>query len=250
MIKIRRTPTPPASLAHEKTIKSGSYSCDDVKVQLHSDFHGKCYICEFLLLDRNVEHLLPHHNAQFPDPEKDNYELQVKHWERKFDWFNLFPSCVHCNSLKGIKEHIIDCCNIDPERAVRQKLVGAEVLITANDPEDKSAKETAALIKECFATTGPRHLDADARKALLQISVSVVDNELKRYKDMKQDKKDLTMQYELLRQLVQDNKVFAGFVRTEVRDYLDCCPELAPLVAFHDQEDSIATKHDRTEVSV
>ena len=45
MIKVRRTPTAPASLAIEKTKASGSYRKKDVVDQLISDFNGKCYLC-------------------------------------------------------------------------------------------------------------------------------------------------------------------------------------------------------------
>ena len=31
----------------------------------------------------------------------------------KYDWNNLFYSCSRCNSIKGIKEKILDCTNID-----------------------------------------------------------------------------------------------------------------------------------------
>ena len=80
MVKIDRTPTPPPSLAVEKTKTNGSYKKDDVVEQLASDFRGKCYLCEMDELQSiEVEHLRPHHNGRGRD--------------RMFDWNNLFYSC-------------------------------------------------------------------------------------------------------------------------------------------------------------
>ncbi len=88
MVKIDRTPTPPPSLAVEKTKANGSYKKDDVAEQLASDFRGKCYLCEMDELQSiEVEHLRPHHNGRDRD--------------RMFDWNNLFYSCSHCNSVKN-----------------------------------------------------------------------------------------------------------------------------------------------------
>lgn len=256
MIRIKRTQPPPTSLAHQKTLKSGKYNCDDVKNQLHHDFHGKCYICESLLLDREVEHLLPHHDAKFPEREnfadEEEYNIAVIYWNRKFEWRNLFPACRHCNGLKGKQErNIIDCCKSNPERVIRQKMNAARVFVTPNNPDDPYENETAALIQDCFMTTGSQHLDADARKRRLKIAISVINRELEKYQDMKANGDDVAIQLEFLRQLVQADQEYAGFVRTEVRDCLDACPELSPLVAFDSEKAEIEKEnHIRTEVSV
>lgn len=60
MIKIERSPNPPASLAREaqKSNGSGCYNGPDVMQALNKDFFGKCYICELKpLQDPVVEHL-------------------------------------------------------------------------------------------------------------------------------------------------------------------------------------------------
>ena len=49
MVKIERTPIPPASLAVEKQKACGSYTKPDVTEQLSQDFHNKCYLCEISL---------------------------------------------------------------------------------------------------------------------------------------------------------------------------------------------------------
>ena len=79
MVKIERTPTPPASLAIECKKVHGSYASEDVISQLKKDFHSKCYLCELKdLTDIEVEHLLPHYNRKIK--------------ERVFDW-------LHCQYL-------------------------------------------------------------------------------------------------------------------------------------------------------
>ena len=46
MIKIKRSPVPPPSLAVEKQKVNGIYNKPDVIKQLKEDSHDKCYICE------------------------------------------------------------------------------------------------------------------------------------------------------------------------------------------------------------
>lgn len=65
MVKIDRSPIPPASLAVEAQKAYGSYSEEDVVIQLRLDSHDKCYLCELKnLSDPEVEHLKPHNNRK------------------------------------------------------------------------------------------------------------------------------------------------------------------------------------------
>lgn len=48
MVKIERTPTPPASLAIECKKVHGSYASEDVISQLKKDFHSKCYLLSLI----------------------------------------------------------------------------------------------------------------------------------------------------------------------------------------------------------
>lgn len=145
MVKIERTPTPPASLAIEKEKeatgqkKDGDYGKDDVIVQLDADFHGKCYLCEQNELQAiHVEHLRPHHGGRDID--------------LKFDWNNLFFSCSHCNSVKNQKQYesnILDCCVTEPETLIHQALNADHVEVTALD-QTVVAQNTASLVYDCF----------------------------------------------------------------------------------------------------
>ena len=60
MIRVERSPIPPASLAVEVNKINGSYRQPDVIKQLADDFHEKCYICERKRFSPNIEHLNPH----------------------------------------------------------------------------------------------------------------------------------------------------------------------------------------------
>lgn len=148
MVKIERSQPAPESLEVEKTKVGGSYEKPDVVERLAKDFHGKCYICEIdKLQDPQVEHLRPHFNGKYID--------------LKFDWNNLFWSCAHCNGMKNQRKydnHIIDCCNSDPEKRVYFRLHDGNTDVQAIDALDIDACMTAELVTEVFnkANTGMR----------------------------------------------------------------------------------------------
>ena len=96
MINLTKSQPPPASLAHQKQLLSGTYRQQDVYDRLRNDFHEKCYLCESKLMSINIEHFQSH---------KGDRDLE-------FDWDNLFLSCVHCNSSKGVRyDNILNCTN-------------------------------------------------------------------------------------------------------------------------------------------
>ena len=142
MVKIERTPTPPASLAIESQKAHGIYNSEDVIFQLKQDFHSKCYLCELKdLTDIQVEHLLPHYNRRIK--------------ERVFDWNNLFYACPHCNSIKKSSiydEKILDCCKVDPESLLDHIYQDGKVHVRAHDPstQDETVLRTAELLENCF----------------------------------------------------------------------------------------------------
>lgn len=126
MVKIKRCPIPPGSLAVEKEKKHGSYSENDVIEQLRKDFHDKCYICELKdLPDAQVEHLRPHYNRRMKD--------------RVFDWNNLFYVCPHCNLVKTsavYDDKILDCCVLDPEDVLYHIFEHGQVKIHGKSREE------------------------------------------------------------------------------------------------------------------
>lgn len=216
MVKIERTKIPPASLSEQKQKPNGSYKEPDVINQLFADFHEKCYICEQGELQSiEVEHLLPHHNG--------------KDLERKFDWNNLFLSCSHCNSVKNRQEYernIIDCCVVDPERMIHQKLMDGKVSVTAI-ADTLEAENTAALIEDCFELRNRaiREKECQVKVRNLQLTMNLLYKELDKYQSRKTEKT-----FRALRGMLNRTYKFSGFTRTYVRDNLDRYPELAPYV--------------------
>lgn len=81
MIRIYKHPDAPKSLT-----KQTSWSEEDVIIQLKSDQHGKCYLCErTMVTDFQVEHYMS----------RTNYPAL------KFAWKNLFWGCSYCNGKKS-----------------------------------------------------------------------------------------------------------------------------------------------------
>lgn len=139
MVKIDRTPAAPASLALEKAKAHGSYCLPDVVRQLQRDFHRKCYLCELIPSDYQVEHLLPHHGGTDRD--------------RMFDWNNLFLSCPHCNGIKNRKiyeSNVVDCCRTDPESVLSHRITDCGHVAVTPLADTDEAKVTAQLLTDCY----------------------------------------------------------------------------------------------------
>ncbi len=218
MVKIERSPTPPASLAIEKG-KNGSYNERDVVEQLQKDFHGKCYICELKdLTDIEVEHLYPHHNRQII--------------ERVFDWNNLFYACPHCNRIKNHRKYddmILDCCAMDPEEYLYHIYMEKKVSVKpAAGISDEKVSMTADLIENCFEkrNTGIRDIQCAARFNRLADTMNKLYTTLHKYKE----NSDKGVYYRALRGMLKREYQFAAFTRYYVRTHLQDYPELRELV--------------------
>lgn len=216
MVKIERTPTPPASLASEKVKANGSYRKADVIKQLAQDFHKKCYLCEITELQSvEVEHLRPHRGDR----------------DLKFDWDNLFLSCAHCNSVKNQGKYnghgiILDCCKVDPESVLNQLFLKDHVLIQPTTNE-KAVVMTAELLRECFETenTGIRIMECQTRINALRETMNLLYRTLAQYHNNPSNHTLCT-----LRGMLSRTYKFAGFTRTYVRDRLKIYPDLEEYV--------------------
>lgn len=95
MIYFPKSEPIPLCLPIEKEKANGNYKCGDVLIRLQADFYDKCYICESKgLTSINVEHFQSH---------QGNKDL-------KFDWYNLFYVCGHCNNIKlHLYDYILNC---------------------------------------------------------------------------------------------------------------------------------------------
>ena len=214
MVKVERTPTPPASLADEKKKANGSYREPDVMRQLEHDFNGKCYLCEIDELQSvEVEHLAPHGGDK----------------ERKFAWNNLFYSCAHCNSVKNQEKYhdmILDCCQVDPEALLDQQFLAGHVSVKPLD-ETLEARMTAQLLTECFerTNTGIRVIECQTRVNALSKTMNTLYKKLQAYqKDP--SRRNLCA----LKGMLSRTYKFAGFTRAYVRSHLETYPDLAEYV--------------------
>lgn len=213
MIKVERSFPAPKSLAIEKNKPGGVYNGEDVVTQLKKDFSDKCYICEMKpVFDINIEHLNPHRN---------NIDL-------KFDWNNLFYSCVHCNSMKKGNKYaykILDCCDEDPEKYLFHIFENGHVIVK---PIDKSANDeiirlTGELITDCFENknTPIRTIQCENRANELCITMLALYKNLEKYAENPDG-----IAIRALKGMLKRTYKFAGFTRTYVRMHLEDYPEL------------------------
>lgn len=103
MIRVQKSEHVPESLTTTQ-----AYDGEDVKQQLLSDQHAKCYLCErFLSTDFQIEHLRSqHHN----DANRQN-------------WNNLFLACSYCNGKKLANyDDIVDPAQTNVELAIKQEI--------------------------------------------------------------------------------------------------------------------------------
>lgn len=221
MVKIERTPTPPASLAIECKKVHVSYASEDVISQLKKDFHSKCYLCELKdLTDIEVEHLLPHYNRKIK--------------ERVFDWNNLFYACPHCNSIKNDRiydEKIIDCCKVDPESLLDHIYQEGKVNVRPHDPDtqDEKVLMTADLLENCFekSNTGIRIFQCQERVNRLAETMNAL------YKTLEALKKPTSKQYlRALKGMLSREYKFSGFTRYYVRSHIEEYPQLFGKISF------------------
>lgn len=218
MIKIKRNPIPPASLAVEAKKTNGSYNEPDVIKQLKDDSNDKCYICELGgLSDPEVEHLRPHHGRKIP--------------ERVFDWNNLFYVCPHCNNLKKETKYddkIIDCCNRDPEDMLEQCYENGHVNVH-NIVNEESAIMTALLIQDCFEkrNTGIREAACQYRIDHLAEEMNILYKTLDRYKKTP----ELHRYKRSLKATLARTSAFAAFKRNYVRKHIVDYPDLKEFLA-------------------
>lgn len=217
MVKITRSPVPPASLAAEAQKEYGSYSKPDVIRQLREDFHEKCYICELRnLSDPEVEHLRPHHNRTRK--------------ERVFDWNNLFLACRHCNLVKSAsvyEDKILDCCRTEPEKVLTHIYADFHVKIYGRAGDEK-AQVTAELIEACFEKrdTGIREAACQHRIEKLSDDMNILYKTLQKYKNSSGSAR----YRKSLGQMLKRESQFAAFKRDYVREHLEDYPGLKEFV--------------------
>lgn len=103
MIRVQKSDHAPESLATTR-----AYDGEDVKQQLLSDQHDKCYLCERILsTDFQIEHLRSQEHSK----------------EDRQNWNNLFLACGYCNGKKLANfDNIVDPAQTDVELAIKQEI--------------------------------------------------------------------------------------------------------------------------------
>jgi hypothetical protein len=116
-----------------------SYEEPIVLHTLRTVFSEKCYLCENIVAEPEVEHFIP----KTYDSTKVN------------DWNNLYYACPRCNSIKG-HDHtpLLDCCNpIDAvSRSVKCRVPSIpdeDVFVEAQNARAETAA-TTILLEKCY----------------------------------------------------------------------------------------------------
>ena len=135
MIRVFKSPNVPSSLT-----TTSRYDGEDVKKQLLSDQHDKCYLCE---RNRDTDFEIEHHKSEH------NYPKLIQDWE------NLYMGCGYCNRKKSdsfdntllpkdvnIEDEIEQCMDLSNNKAVFALKV-----------DDEQHKETEKLLNRIYNGT-------------------------------------------------------------------------------------------------
>lgn len=178
------------------------YRSGPVYEQLKTDFYGKCYLCEDdEPISIQIEHFEPHKNDL----------------SKKYDWYNLFYSCGHCNNLKGDRFWPLLNCTSESDRiweSVEIRFCAfpkPSVEIIAHPATDQviERNNTCLLLESTLAgkNTTPIKKDeaANLRKKMLRayndLNVAISNHDL-----------------EAVRNAVSNNASFAGMLRWTLKN--------------------------------
>lgn len=133
MIRVAKSKFAPQTLATTK-----AYDGEDVKRQLLTDQHEKCYLCErHLDTDFQIEHFLPGKH----------------HPELIRQWTNLYLACSYCNNKKedGFNSLLVPTAvNIEEEIKQTIDFKTNKALFSAVQDDDESHRQTIELLARLF----------------------------------------------------------------------------------------------------
>lgn len=211
MIKIERKQSDKVQLAQEELErakeKQTTYNTEAVNDALYEVFHGKCYICENKKITSfQIEHLIPY---------EGNLDL-------KYDWYNLFWSCAHCNNIKLNKYNpIIDCTKENVEEKIAFRKEGYfgtdERFIFVPLDNDENTLNTVSLLNDAYyGTTPQKKMEARMLRKNLREDISNFKNYVREYLEATgEDREELKL---LIKKELSDNSQFTAFKRWLVRD--------------------------------
>lgn len=135
MIKIHKHPHMPSSL-----INTSAYDGEDVKRQLLTDQHNKCYICE---------------RSRHTDFEVEHYKSQTNHPDLIQDWANLLMGCGYCNRKKSDTfDNTLNPINCEIEKEIEQRIdfENKRALFKSKE-NDAQHEETIELLNRIYNGT-------------------------------------------------------------------------------------------------
>jgi len=115
-----------------------NYLSKEVVFELEKIFYGKCYLCEDIVADPQIDHFIP--------VETDK--------NKKYDWNNLYYACSRCNNIKGTASDLLDCCdpNIDVFKAIKCLCATNKIddVLVEAQTDDVKTQNTAQLLHRCY----------------------------------------------------------------------------------------------------
>jgi hypothetical protein len=169
MVKLDKSPLPEGVHIENEN----DYRSEPVFSILKKDCHNKCYICEEKEpTGLNVEHRVPHGG---------NSRL-------KYDWNNLFLSCIHCNHAKGSRyANVLDCTQVDPEDYIGLSLAIElkEKVVIEKFLDGNGVEETIALLNRVYNGEATAMLCAECENLRNEVlrELSLFQQDLVGYKE-------------------------------------------------------------------
>ncbi len=201
-------------LAHQKALPNGTYNLDSIIAQLDLDFRRKCYICEDRVKSIRIEHFRPQ-------------SLGVN---EKFDWFNIFNACEHCNAIKSDNyQQLIDCTKDFPDRYIKFEIeplnpLGEQVLLTQL-PGSRIHTDTVKLLNAIYQGTNLRkRIQAEAIVEDLLEELNYFEDLVRGYLQ-ELDEDDL----EEIKYEVNNASKFTAFKRWLIKNNIEYNTAIAPL---------------------
>lgn len=223
MVKIERKALEKTEAAikslEEAKKRKGTYNTEEVNVALRDTFYGKCYICESKdAAAFQIEHLVPH---------KGDDDL-------KYDWNNLFWSCVHCNNTKLDQyDPILDCTREKVDELIAFRKEGyfgiEERWIFEALEERQEVSNTVQLLEAVYyGTTPQKKIEAKILRRKLRIELSKFKEYVREYEEAEDyEKEDLLCQ---IKKELKESSSFAAFKRWIIKDNQEHYPELVEMI--------------------
>ncbi len=210
---IKLTKTPPTQeiielLNKEKAKHSGTYTHTIIIDAIKKDFKNKCYLCEqHELTSINIEHFIPHRGDK----------------ELKFDYYNLFFSCPHCNNLKSDKyDNLLNVLTDDVENLISYHIKhltkSSSVDIKAIGDSDKINLTVELLDKIYNGSTDLKIAESTNLKNLLVKELEMFTRHLRILEDDFADEDDKLYAKKELNKMLRPEAAFTAFKRQIIKD--------------------------------